>query len=110
MCVHAHICVYVFLCVCMCVCVCPYFWSIHTAYTLSEHKNLQGLTCNGTPIALLADGMSQLEGFVIVRVSMERHRAHNYGHSITCSLQGSGGLVHKDLKCTQVQVQVFLTG
>ena len=76
------------------------------AYTSSEDKSLQGLTCNGTPIA---HGMSQLEGFVIVIVSVERHRTHNYGHSITCSLQGSGGLVHKDLKCTQVQVQVFLT-
>ena len=79
------------------------------SYNSGKHKNLQGLTCNMTPIALLAHGMSQLEGFDIVRESVERHRAHNYGHPITCSLQGSGGLVHKDLKCTQVQVQVFLT-
>ena len=63
------------LCVCDNVC-------LYLAYTLSVHKSLQGQTCNGTPIALLADGMSQLEGFVIVRVSVERHRAHNYGHSM----------------------------
>ena len=72
---------------CVCVCVSVFLsvqghYTVYMAYTLSVHKNLQGETCNGTPIALLANGMSQLEGFVIVRVSMERHRAHNYGHSI----------------------------
>ena len=53
-CARTRLCVRIFVCVY--VCVCPYFClcrvNIHT-YTLSEHKNLQGLTCNGTPIALL---------------------------------------------------------
>ena len=80
------------------------------SYNSGKHKNLQGLNCNMTPIALLAHGMSQLEALSLCECLWKDTEHTTMAIPSTCSLQGSGGLVHKDLKCTQVQVQVFLTG